>query len=104
MYFGGMSQEEHSIAARRFFNSLPEPNCPVYGPPFKPPWTAFPDYPGLSSMGFRMGGGEDYMVQFQEWYASASEIEIADYKNQYPAPDLYADFYERLDEWHRKTV
>ena len=104
MYFGGMSQEEHSIAARRFFNSLPEPNCPVYGPPFKPPWTAFPDYPGLSSMGFRMGGGEDYMVQFQTWYASASEIEISNYKKQHPAPESYSNFYARLDEWHRKTT
>ena len=104
MYFGGMSQEEQSIAAKRFFESPPEPNCPVYGPPFEPPWTAFPDYPGLSSMGFRMGSGEDYMIQFQQWYASASEIEISNYKMQHPAPESYSDFYARLDEWHRKTT
>ncbi len=104
MYFGGMSQDEHSIAVKRFFDSLPEPICPVYGPPFDPPWTVFPDYEGLSSMGFRMGGGEDYMVQFQQWYASASETEIIEYKNQHPAPDSYTDFYEKLDEWHRKNT
>lgn len=104
MYFGGMTQEEHSIAAKRFFDSLPEPDCPVYGPPFEPPWTAFPDYTGLSSMGFRMGSGEDYMVQFQKWYASASDAEIATYKSQYPAPHAYAEFYTKLDEWHRKPA
>jgi len=104
VYFGGMREEQHSIAANRFFESLPEPKCPVYGPPFDPPWTTFPDYPGLSSMGFRMGSGEDFMLQFQKWYASASDTEITNYKVQYPAPDSYDDFYRKLDEWHRAST
>ena len=78
------------------------PGCPIYGLPFDPPWVVFPDYEGLSSMGFRMGGGEDYMVQFQRWYAAATDAEIDALKARHPAPDgHYADMYAQLDQWHR---
>lgn len=104
----GMSDASRRQAVSDLFASLggdeSEINCPNYGPPFDPPWIAFPDFPGLASMGFRMGGGQDYMVQFQGWYASAAKSEIDDYKAQHPAPEHYADFYETLDDWHRSAA
>ena len=102
----GMNDADRTQALLGFLDAAGHggmaPNCPDYGPPFDPPWIAFPDYAGLSSMGFRMGGGEDYMVQFQSWYAAATDAEISAFKARHPAPDEhYAEMYAQLDQWHR---
>ncbi len=101
IYFEGMTEEQRSIAAKEFFESVPMPKCPQYGPPFEPPWVAFPDYK-MGSMGFRMGSGEDYNVQFSEWYNAASEEDIESFKGKYPEVEKYAGFYAMRDEWREQ--
>ncbi|MEP6344083.1 MAG: hypothetical protein ABJ275_12290 [Maricaulaceae bacterium] len=99
IYFGGMNDAQRDIAWKEFseLNSLPE--AYVYGPPFEPPWVAFPDC-SQGSMGFRMGAGEDYIMQFKKWYKAADNATIFRYKNKNPEPDDYQWFYQELD-FHR---
>ena len=100
-----MSDDEKRAAMDAFIDDLTGGRpivCPTYGPPFEPPWIAFPDIPGLGSIGFRMGGGEDYMVQFQKWYRDAPEANIVAFKSTWPEPEHYDKFYDTLDGWHRK--
>ena len=101
MYFEGMSEEQRSIAAKNFFESFPMPNCPKYGPPFEPPWLVFPDYE-MYSMGFRMGSGEDYMVQLCKWYKSAHIEEIENFKKTYPEIETDSGYYTKLDQLREK--
>ena len=98
MYFGGMNEEQHSIAAKKFFESIPMSEPHRYGPPFEPPWLVFPDYEKYS-MGFRMGSGEDYAHQLSDWYNSASAEEIISFKHKYPEPDRYSEYYVSKDKW-----
>ena len=98
MYFEGMSDEQRSIAARKFFGSFPITECPKYGPPFEPPWLVFPDYE-MHSMGFRMGSGEDYNIQFSNWYNFASLEEIESFKQQFPEIEKYSGYYSSKDKW-----
>ena len=98
MYFGGMSREQHSIAANKFFGSLPISKCPKYGPPFEPPWLMFPDYE-MYSMGFRMGSGEDYNTQFSNWYNNAKDEEINNFKQDYPEIEKYSGYYALRDKF-----
>ncbi len=102
MYFDGMSEEQRSIAAKKFFESFPISKCPQYGPPFEPPWLAFPDYE-MGSMGFRMGSGEDYNVQFSNWYNSASEEDIKKFKRKYPEVEKYTGYFANRDKWRNEN-
>jgi len=100
VFMDGMTGEQKNIALDRFFkrHGIDGPiKCPVYGPPFEPPWIAFPDYP-QHSMGFRMGGGQDYMIQFRNWYdKTADNGETSRFKNKFPEPDNYKGFYAKID-------
>ena len=91
---------------RFIFNEMTK-NCSFdkhkYGPPFEPPWIAFPDYPRYS-MGFRMGGGEDYMMAFRKWYFSAPDAEIKAFQISYPESEAYQGFYNKWDENKEKRV
>jgi len=92
--------EQDIRAFEDFFeeDSAIEVDC--YGPPFKPPWIEFPNYQQYS-MGFRMGPGEDYDHQFQNWYNGTTNAEIVAFKKKYPEPDHYPGYYDRLDKWKR---
>ena len=98
MYMDGMGD---AVRREAFSSLLPEGagmgECPEYGPPFDPPWEVFPDY-DWPSMGFRMGGGEDYIVQFGRWYGHATDAEVAAYKAEHPAPEGYETFFAAFDE------
>ena len=51
-----------------------------------PPWIAFPEI-GRGSIGWRMGGGEDYWGEFWTWYRSQKEPEKLKYQSLYPEPE-----------------
>jgi len=97
VYLEGMSEEERVEVAKKIFDTLPMSQCPKYGPPFEPPWLVFPDYE-MYSMGFRMGSGEDYNIQFSNWYNFASEKDITDFQRKYPEIEKYAGYYANRDK------
>ncbi len=68
-----------------------------YGPPFDPPWKAFPHITNPYSIGWRMGPGEDYMHAFQLWYECATHEERSSYKQQWPEPKKFEGWFEKLD-------
>ncbi|WP_270730721.1 hypothetical protein [Shimia sp. Alg240-R146] len=51
----------------------------------EPPWKVF-DYP-VGSMGWRMGGGDDYMTLFVPWFKALPDHTTRDYINANPPPD-----------------
>lgn len=57
-----------------------------------PPWKRYPGYE-QRSMRWRMGGGEDYMIGFREWYRSLSAQERKDYRFLNPVPPGWETFY-----------
>ena len=59
-----------------------------------PPWVVFPHIPA-GSIGWRMGGGEDYNNQFGDWFAGLAEVSRANYMNRFPEPDGWDGYYER---------
>lgn len=74
----------------------------------KPPWKAY-SYP-WGSMGWRMGGGEDFWHDFCDWFRSLDDESRAAYSLAHPEPPDWKYFYEyittnndnrkRLDELH----
>ena len=96
IFLGGMNDEQRKIALKRYEQKNP-PKYHSYGPPFEPPWVAFPDYPRYS-MGFRMGVGEDYLMQFRDWYTLAERNEIEGFQNTYPESEDYIGFYAEWDK------
>ena len=63
--------------------------------PLAPPWQMFPDY-ARTSMGWRMGSGEDYIVYFREWFLTLSEDEKSAYINSTIIPDEWAGWLEAI--------
>ncbi|RED49935.1 hypothetical protein [Aestuariispira insulae] len=67
---------------------------PVYPDPMEAPWIALPHIKA-GSIGWRMGGGEDYLSYFSDWFSQLSP----DYQNNYcqnnPEPEGWQGFYER---------
>lgn len=51
--------------------------------PFLPPWKKYPNI-DCSDMFFRMGGGEDYAIQFWAWFDSLSSTEKEVFKITFP--------------------
>ena len=46
------------------------------------PEDAFPEYE-KGSMGFRMGPGQNYLIQWNEWFENLSDEERKNYKNNH---------------------
>jgi len=67
----------------------------VYPDPMVAPWFECPDYE-RTSMGWRMGGGEDYMIAFRNWLKALSENELARYRKENEEPDGWQGFYEYI--------
>ena len=57
-----------------------------------PPWEAFPEY-SRYTLGWRMGGGEDYWMGFGRWFTKLSLQQQAEYQSKYPSPEGWEDFY-----------
>ena len=62
-----------------------------------PPWQAFPEIERYS-IGWRMGAGEDYWLQFSNWYAEISAEERKTYRDTYPEPEPWTGFYKAEHE------
>ena len=60
-----------------------------------PPWLEIPEYERFS-LGWRMGGGEDYLCAFFDFYKSLSEEEREAYAQRYPEPEEWANYYKQL--------
>lgn len=67
----------------------------AYPDPMVAPWFEYPNYE-RTSMGWRMGGGEDYKIAFQNWLAALSEGELVRYKNENEEPDGWQGFYQDI--------
>lgn len=63
-----------------------------------PPWTAFPHIQH-GSMGWRMGAGETYWIEFSEWYRKLTPGDRERYAVEHPEPDGWAGFYARKDAY-----
>ena len=61
-----------------------------------PPWQQYPEIP-LGSIGWRMGRGEDYWLEFDQWFRSKPAEARASYIEQYPEPPGWDGFYRRKD-------
>ena len=68
---------------------------PEYEKPMDPPWVAFPEYPRYS-MGWRMGGGEDYWHEYSDWLPTLNITELKNYMTTYPEPGDWDGFYEKV--------
>lgn len=64
-------------------------------PPLPPIWKTFP-YP-WGSMGYRMGGGEDYWVKWMRWYRALEEAAREEYQRRNPEPPSWRHFYRTFD-------
>jgi hypothetical protein len=68
-----------------------------------PPWLKYPHI-GLGSIGWRMGYGEDYWVEFDEWYKSLTSEIRAQYRAKFPEPSEveqglpWTGFYDRKEK------
>lgn len=60
-----------------------------------PLWEKFPTY-SRYSMGWRMGGGEDYARQYRKWFKSLSVAEREDYIKRNKEPADWEGFYQNL--------
>jgi hypothetical protein len=59
------------------------------------PWTVFSEIPA-SSIGWRMGPGEDYYDQFYRWYSNLPAREQDDYALRNPVPTDWVDLYQTI--------
>lgn len=74
--------------------TLPIPRWRCYPGLMVPPWKALPDIL-LRSIGWRMGRGEDYVLEFDEWFARKHDDAKQRYMEEHPEPSAWAGFYAR---------
>ncbi len=60
-----------------------------------PPWLVYPDIPA-GSIGWRMGSGEDYYLEFYRYYSRLSEEDATDYAREYPEPRGWHGKYAQI--------
>lgn len=61
----------------------------------RPPWVEFPDY-NRTSMGWRMGAGEDYMLDFRAWFRALDGQRKSEYVSANPEPDGWFGFFDYI--------
>lgn len=61
-----------------------------------PPWLAYPKIERYS-IGWRMGYGEDYIVQFWKWWKTLSREEQEEYRNLFPEPVTWNGWWNKED-------
>ncbi|RYH62448.1 MAG: hypothetical protein EON54_09310 [Alcaligenaceae bacterium] len=57
-----------------------------------PPWLKYPNMP-RTSMGWRMGEGEDYAEEFSHWLSQLTTNELRAYRKKYPAPSDWSNIW-----------
>lgn len=60
--------------------------------PLRPLWIEFPRIP-WGSIGWRMGGGEEYWHNWSDWFKSMPEGECAAYATAWPEPSGWEGLY-----------
>lgn len=58
-----------------------------------PPWLKFPEIPP-SSIGWRMGAGEDYWLEWLDWFLGQNEITRTAFASRFAEPPGWEGFYE----------
>lgn len=66
-------------------------------PPALPPWLAFPDLP-RTSIGWRMGAGEDYLTEFRRWIRGMSTDHFSEFRDRFPEPAEWVGFPKMVRE------
>ncbi|MFG6368911.1 MAG: NADAR family protein [Lachnospiraceae bacterium] len=62
-----------------------------------PLWLAYPEI-ARYSIGWRMGYGEDYIYQWNEWFRTLSLEEQSTYEKQFPEPPMWKGFWRDTDD------
>ena len=64
-----------------------------------PPWLMYPNI-GRYSIGWRMGYGEGYVIEFGDWFSALNMGEQNNYRQMFPTPKGWLGWYEEehLDE------
>ena len=60
-----------------------------------PPWVKYPNLP-RSSMGWRMGMGEEYCGKFKAWWWRQARETRLRARAKYPEPEEWSGFYHGL--------
>jgi ribA/ribD-fused uncharacterized protein len=60
--------------------------------PLPPPWMMYPHI-SYASIGWRMGYGEGYSYDFDEWFGQLAHAEQVHYAARFPSPITWPDFY-----------
>jgi hypothetical protein len=61
-----------------------------------PPWRVYWWWP--TSMGWRMGGGDEYLWEFRSWFASLGEAPQREYRSRHRPPLYWWYFYRNFGE------
>lgn len=61
--------------------------------PLAPLWLRYPSY-SRCCLGWRMGGGEDYVTQFGRWFNALSGEEKGEYRRMFPEPKGWLGWYD----------
>jgi len=59
-----------------------------------PLWLEYPTYPS-GCMGWRMGGGEDYVIKFYKWFDTLTKDEQENYRKIFPEPKHWSSREEK---------
>ena len=78
------------METREFLNDFG--NFEYSGFEMQPPWKKFPEIDPLD-MFWRMGSGEEYMVEFGKYFSNLSDREKVRYELTYPATGDWTDYY-----------
>ncbi|MGD1955456.1 MAG: hypothetical protein ACFBZ9_09530, partial [Sphingomonadales bacterium] len=65
--------------------------------PPKPPWLQLPGY-DMTSMAWRMGGGEDIRLEFFRFFSSLTDHQQKSYEETWPEPDGWQGYYGLIIE------
>ena len=60
-----------------------------------PPWLKHPEVPA-GSIGWRMGGGEEYYDQFYRWFSNLSHMTQDDFAQSHLPPFGWEDIYKNI--------
>ncbi len=81
-------KEWEEMLIQRFENEL------QFSPPL-PPWLKYSEYADSDSLFWRMGDGESYLSDYFDVYLKyASEFDLHEYKQKYPAPKDWEAYYQ----------
>lgn len=87
-----LSDEENERRLMAFLKTIKLPEKPNYPNPMLPPWEACPDIP-MFSIGWRMGGGEDYMHAFSDWFSDLDTKTKNSYIENNPEPSTWKHWW-----------